>query len=118
MIALLLIFPGLVVLYVLALRPLLHKIPALQKFYAESDGVWAKAWALCGRSITIGWGYILGGIGSGVALIDPLATLLGAPDFKTQVATALASHPEYMGYFTILVSVVTIAARLRSIGKA
>ncbi len=117
MISLILIVPGLVVAYALLLRPVLRKVPALQKFYAESDGVWAKVWALCGKSITIGWGYILGGIGSAVALIDPLANLLGAPDFKTQVATALSAHPEYMGYFTIAVSVVTIAARLRSIGK-
>jgi len=62
-------------------------------------------------------GYILGCIGSCVALIEPLANLLGAPDFKQLVATALANHPEYMGHFTVVVSLATIAARLRSIGK-
>ncbi len=113
----LLTITGLVVAYALFLRPVLKALPALKAFYAQADGFWAKVSAIGGHSATIAWGYILGGIGSCVALIEPLANLLGAPDFKTQVATALADHPEYMGYFTIAVSVVTIAARLRSIGK-
>ncbi|MDN5006475.1 hypothetical protein ACFQZO_37315 [Bradyrhizobium sp. GCM10027634] len=114
---LILIVPGLACLYALILRPMLHKIPALAKFYAEADGFWAKAWAFCGKSITVLWGYFLGGIGSALALVDPVSAALGDPDLKEQVTTALQSNPKILGYVTIAISVVTIAARLRSIGK-
>lgn len=114
---LILIVPGLACLYALILRPMLHKIPALAGFYAEADGFWAKVWAICGKSLTLAWGYILGGVGSALALVEPLSTALGDPDLKGQVTTALQSNPQYLGYFTITVSIITIVARLRSIGK-
>lgn len=118
LIFLVLIVPGLIAAYALVLRPILHKVPALEKFYAEADGFWAKVWAICGKSVTVLWGYILGGVGSALALIDPIATALGDPDLKTQVTTMLQSNPKYIGYFTIAVSIITLMARLRSIGKA
>jgi len=112
-----LIVPGLACLYAMFLRAMLRKIPALATFYAEADGFWAKVWAWCGKSITVLWGYILGGVGSALALVDPVSAALGDPDLKNQVTSALQSNPKILGYFTIAVSVVTIAARLRSIGK-
>lgn len=115
---LILILPGLVVLYALVLRPLLHRIPALAKFYADADGFWAKVWAICGNSTTLAWSYIVGGIGSAFALLDPISSVLGDPDLKTQVANLLQSNPQVLGYVTIGISAITIAARLRSIGKA
>jgi hypothetical protein len=62
MLELVFIIPGLIVAYALILRPFLHKIPALQVFYAESDGFWAKVWACCGKSVTVAWGYLLGAL--------------------------------------------------------
>jgi cytochrome bd-type quinol oxidase subunit 2 len=118
MLFLILIVPGLVVLYALILRPVLRKVPALATFYAESDGFWQTVWAYCGKSLTLAWGYILGGVGSAVALLDPLSSALGDPEFKGQVIAMLASHPEYVGYVTIAISAITIAARLHSLGKA
>lgn len=115
---LILIIPGLAFLYALILRPMLHKIPPFEKFYAEADGFWAKIWAICGKSITMLWGYVLGGIGSALALLDPVAKTLGDPDLKDQVTNALQSNPKILGYVTIVISIITIAARLRSIGKA
>ena len=114
---LILIVPGLACLYAMILRPMLRKIPALAKFYAEADGFWAKVWAICGKSITVLWGYILGGIGSALALAEPLSTALGDPDLNGKITSALQNNPQYLGYFTIAVSVITIAARLRSVGK-
>lgn len=116
---LILIVPGLVCLYALILRPLLHKIPAFQKFYAEADGFWAKVWAICGKSATILWGYILGGIGSAFALIDKMGTAFGDPNMNLQqkVMDALKDHPAYLGYALTGISVVTIIARIRSMGK-
>lgn len=114
---LILIVPGLACLYAMILRPMLHKIPALATFYAEADGFWQKVWAICGKSITVAWGYILGGIGSSLALVDPVSAALGDPDLKTQVTTALQSNPQILGYVTIAISIITIIARLRSVGK-
>lgn len=110
-----LIVPGLACLYAMILRPLLRKVPSLKEFYDDADGFWAKVWAYCGNSVTVAWGYILGGIGSALALVDPLAAMLGDPDLKNQVTTALQSNPKYLGWFTIGVSLITIAARLRSV---
>jgi hypothetical protein len=112
-----LIVPGMIVAYAMVLRPLLHGIPQLQKFYADADGFWAKVWAICGKSVTVAWGYILGGVGSALALVDPVATELGDPGFKDQVSSMLQSNPKVLGYVTIAISVITIAARLRSIAK-
>lgn len=111
------ILPGLMVAYALILRPLLRKIPALQKFYTDADGFWQTVWAYCGKSITVAWGYLLGGLGSALALIDPLASAVGDPGLKDQITTALQSNPKILGYVTIAISVITIAARLRSISK-
>lgn len=112
-----LIVPGLACLYALALRPLLHRIPALKAFYAEADGFWAKLWALCGKSVTMAWSYLLGAAGVVFAGLDQLAFYAGDPTLGDQVKTALANHPQYIGYFTILVSVLTIVARVRTLGK-
>lgn len=115
-----LIVPGLAAVYAIVLRPLLRKIPALQKFYAEADGFWAKVWAMCGKSVTVLWGYVLGGIGAAFALIDQLGAALGDPslNLKQQVLDALKDHPELIGYATMAISLITIMARVRTIGKA
>lgn len=113
-----LILPGLVFLYALALRPLLHKIPALAKFYADADGFWAKVWALCGNSVTMLWGHILALTGIALRGLDFIGPVVGDPDLKTQVAGALQSNPAILGYISIGISFVTIAARLRSIAKS
>jgi hypothetical protein len=113
----LLILPGLICAYVFFVRPMLEALPQFQKFYAEADGFWMTVWAVCGKSATMAWSYILAGIGMAVQLIDPVATALGDPDLHNQVTNALASDPKILGYFAIFVSVVTIAARLRSISK-
>lgn len=112
-----LIAPGLACLYAIVLRPLLAKITGLQKFYAEADGFWEKVWAIFGKSITLIWGYILAGLGTALALVDPIAAALGDPDFKNQVTNMLQSNPKYVGYFTIAVSVITLLARLRTLAK-
>jgi len=117
MLALVFIIPCLIVTYAVLLRPWLRKIPALLAFYAEADGFWARVWAYCGKSVTVAWGYLLGGFGSAMALLDPLAKVVGDPDLKDQVTTLLQSNPKVLGYITIWISLVTIAARMRSIAK-
>jgi hypothetical protein len=113
----LLIIPGLVAAYVIFARPVLKALPALKSFYAEADTFWGKVWALFGRSATVAWSFIVAASSTAFNYIDPLAALLGAPDFKNQVMTLLKDNPQYLGYFAMAVSAVTIAARLRSIAK-
>jgi hypothetical protein len=112
-----LLIPGLIVTYALVLRPFLRKIPALQTSYAEADGFWAKVWAYCGKSATVTWGYLLGGFGSAIAMLDPLANAVGDPDLRDKVTSLLQSNPQVLGYLTIGISLITIAARLRSITR-
>lgn len=118
MIWLILIIPGAACAYAFLLRPVLAALPEFQKFYSEADGFWMKVWAICGKSATMAWSYILAGIGLAVQWIDPIAAAMGDPDLHNQVTNALASDPKILGYFAIFVSVVTIASRLRTLGKA
>lgn len=112
------IVPGLVAGYFLLLRPALESVPALKQFYAEADGFWATVWAICGKSVTILWSYVIAAIGAAVQIIDPIAGALGDPDLKAQITGYLSANPKALGYFAIGVSVVTILARLRSLGKS
>lgn len=117
MIWVLFIVPGLVAAYVVFARPVLKALPALKGFYAEADTFWGKVWALSGRSATVAWSFVVAASSVAFDYVDPLAALLGAPDFKNQVMTLLKDNPQYLGYFAMLVSGITIAARLRSIAK-
>ncbi len=114
----LLILPGALAAYLIFVRPWLKAMPALKGFYAGADTFWQRVWAIFGRSTTIVWSAVIAVGAQAFDYIDPLANLLGAPDFKNQVMTLLKDNPQYLGYFAMLVSGVTIAARLRSIGKA
>lgn len=117
MIWMLFIIPGLIAAYVIFARPVLKALPALKGFYAEADTFWEKVWALFGRSATVAWSFVVAASSVAFDYVDPLAALLGAPDFKNQVMTLLKDNPQYLGYFAMLVSGITIAARLRSIAK-
>lgn len=120
MIWFMLIIPGMILAYALILRPFLRNVPRFKSLYDRADGFWQRVWALCGNSMTILWGYVLGGIGSAFALIDQLGTALGDPsmNLRQQVTDALKDHPEWLGYATIAISAVTIISRLRSMRKS
>jgi hypothetical protein len=104
--------------YLAFLRPVLKAIPALKQFYAEADSFWAKGKAVCWKSLTVAWSYLVLAVGFGLNWLDPVATALGDPELKAQVANALQTNPKILGYVLIGISVVTIVSRLRSIGKA
>lgn len=112
-----LVIPGLLCAYFFFLRPALQAIPSFKDFYAEADGFWAKVWAVCGKSITMLWGYVLAGLGFVMQAVEPIATALGDPDIKQQVTDALGANPKLLGYVLMGISAVTLAARLRSISK-
>lgn len=112
-----LVAPGLIAVYLMFLRPRMAAYPAFQQFYAHADGFWQKVWAVCGKSLTMAWSYLLAAGGVLLNQLDNIATTLGDPSFKQQVADLLHSDPKYLGYFMMVVSAVTITSRLHSIGK-
>jgi hypothetical protein len=114
----LLILPGLVAAYFIFLRPVLKAIPSLKAFYTEADGFWAKVSALSWHSATVAWSYFIALVGLGMGWIEPIATTLGDPDIKAQVTDTLQTNPKVLAYVLMVISAVTIAARLRSMAKA
>lgn len=113
----LMILPGLIVGYFLFLRPVLHTLPMLKRFYDEADGFWATAWALCGKSLTMVWAFVLQGLSWALQWIDPIASMVGDPDLRTQITDTLGANPKLLGYVLMAVSFITIAARLQGLVK-
>jgi hypothetical protein len=56
-------------------------------------------------------------VGFAATWIEPLGNAVGDPDLKNQITNLLQSNPTLLGYFRMAVLAITIAARLRSIGK-
>lgn len=108
-----LILPGLTVAYFLYLRPILHALPMLKRFYDEADGFWATAWAFCGKSVTMIWAFFLQALSWALQWIDPIANALGDPDLRQQIMDGIHADPKVLGYFAMAISFITIAARLR-----
>jgi len=114
----LLILPGLVAAYFMLLHPILRGIPALAKFYRDADGFWVKVRALGGHSATLAWSYLVLAIGWLLQWLDSVASLAGDPDFRSEVTNALQADPRILGYVLMGISAITIAARMRSMGRS
>lgn len=110
---LVLVLPGAVVFYFFYLRPILRALPMFKRFYEEADGFWAKVWAICGKSVTMLWALFLQGLSWLLQYADPIANFLGDPQFSEQLSQRLQGNPEILGYILMVVSFITIAARLR-----
>ncbi|WP_027584220.1 hypothetical protein [Bradyrhizobium sp. Ai1a-2] len=108
---------GGVVGYLLILRPILQSLPIFAKFFAEEKTFAGKAWAVCGRSASILWSYILALLGGLWSLLDPLAQVLGDPDLKAQILDSLKDHPQIVGNVVLGIAGITLVSRLRSIRK-
>lgn len=115
MIWLALILPGLIVGYFLFLRPVLRAIPALKQFYDEADGFWQKVWALCGKSVTMAFAYVIQALSWALQWMDPIANFFGDPDLRQQLTEMLQANPKVLGYVLMAISFATIAARVRSL---
>jgi hypothetical protein len=73
-----------------------------------------KAW--CRHSVTIAWAYVLLAGGFVLEVLPSAADLLASPELSDAMRAVLPSRG--VGAFTIVVALVTYAARMRSIGKA
>jgi hypothetical protein len=76
----------------------------------------AKIKAFCLNSLTIAWSYALAFLGLMLQLIDAAGDVLGDPAIKDQV-TAAVGDPTWAGRVLLVISIVTLAARLRSIRR-
>lgn len=75
-----------------------------------------KIKAFCLNSLTIAWGYFLAFLGLMLQLVDAAGDVLGDPAIKDQVSAAVGD-PTWVGRVLLAISIVTLAARLRSIRR-
>ncbi len=78
--------------------------------------MFAKAKTLCLNSLTVAWGYLLALVGLTLQAVDAAGDVLGDPAIKEQVSAAIGD-PAWSGRVLLAISIVTLAARLRSIRK-
>ena len=71
----------------------------------------------CLSSLTVAWGYCLALAGTVLQIIDYVADPLGDSELRSQISTAI-SDPKIAGRILLGISLITIAARLRSLRKA
>ncbi|MGC2776892.1 MAG: hypothetical protein WA418_14795 [Bradyrhizobium sp.] len=79
--------------------------------------MWARVKAACRHSLTIAWGYTLAFIGFLLSIVDNVSDALGDPSLKDQISAAVGDT-RAVGRIFLLISLVTIVARLRSLRKA
>ncbi|WP_456739533.1 hypothetical protein [Bradyrhizobium sp. USDA 376] len=66
--------------------------------------------------MTIAWSYCIGLAGALASVIDDFADALGNPDFKDQISAAIGDV-KITGRILLVISVVTIIARLRTLRR-
>lgn len=75
-----------------------------------------KIKTFCLNSLTIAWSYLLALVGVIFQLVDTAGDVLDDPGFKDQVSAAIG-NPTWAGRALLFISIITLAARLRSIRK-
>ena len=78
--------------------------------------MWCKVKAFCLHSLTVAWGYCLAFVGVTMQGIDTVADALGDPNLKDQISASIGDA-RMTGRVLLGISIVTIAARLRTIKK-
>ena len=92
-------------------------MPALKAFYTEADTFWQKAKALAWNSLTVAWSYVIAAVGVVLQQLDTIAGVFGDPDLKANLSAVIGADTRTLGYVLLSISALTLAARLRSIGK-
>lgn len=99
----------------LVIRPMLAAQPQFREFYARANTLWEKAWVFAWNSATVLWSYLLAAFGFLSSQLDHFATLLGDPEFKSQISNVIGADTKTLGYVMMGIAFVTFAARMRSI---
>jgi hypothetical protein len=79
--------------------------------------IFPKLKAVCLHSITIAWAYCLALLAGVMQIAANAADALGDPELKEQIGAAVGD-PKTTGRILLIISIVTIVARLRSLRKA
>jgi hypothetical protein len=79
--------------------------------------MWMRIKSCCLHSLTVAWGYCLAVTGTLMQTIDTIAESLGDPSLRDQISAAIGDT-KTVGRILLVVSIVTIIARLRSIRRA
>ncbi|WP_298243722.1 hypothetical protein [uncultured Bradyrhizobium sp.] len=77
----------------------------------------ARLKAICLNSVTIAWSYCVALAGAMASVIDDLADTLGDPAVKDQIGAAIGDV-KTTGRILLVISVVTIIARLRTLRRS
>ena len=77
----------------------------------------ARLKTLCLNSLTIAWSYLLAFTGTVLQVTDVMADELGDPSVKDQISAAVGDT-KTVGRILLVISIITIIARLRTLGKA
>jgi hypothetical protein len=78
--------------------------------------MFGKIRALCLNSLTIAWSYCMAVVGSTLSVVDQIADALGDPYLRDQIGVAVGDA-RTTGRILLLISVVTIIARLRTVRR-
>jgi hypothetical protein len=78
--------------------------------------MFAKVKAVCLNSLTIAWSYLLAFVALILQLVDAAGDVLGDPAIKDQVSAAVGD-PTWAGRVLLVISIITLAARSRSIRR-
>ena len=76
-----------------------------------------KLKAFCLHSLTVAWGYILAMTGAAMTVIDNIGDALGDSNLRDQISNAIGDT-RVAGRVLLVISIITILARLRSLRKA
>ncbi len=79
--------------------------------------MWTRIKACCLNSLTVAWSYCLALAGSVMQAVDTIADALGDPALRDQISSAIGDA-RTVGRILLVISVLTILARLRSLRKA
>lgn len=79
--------------------------------------MFARIRAVCLHSLTIAWSYCVALFGAAISAADQVADALGDPGLKDQISAAVGDA-RTTGRILLVISVVTIIARLRTLRKA
>ena len=79
--------------------------------------MFAKIKAVCLHSMTVAWSYCVVLFGGAMSVVDQLADALGDPNLKSQIDAAVGDA-RTTGRILLVISIVTILARLRTLRKA
>jgi hypothetical protein len=94
-----------------------HPALALGRYRIIGDlKMWSRLKSFCLNSLTIAWGYLLAFTGAVMQAVDTAADMLGDPNLKDQISQAIGDT-KTVGRILLSISVITIAARLRSLRK-